>query len=722
MNPTKNAAAYVGRIGALAVALGVGAAMTTGTAVAWADTSDSGSSSRSSSSSSSTSGGSAAKTRSDTSSSRTKSSTATTAPSGATNRSTTKTRDDSKATTKPGSRAGTKADQADDTAAEVDETVDDTPATETDTTTTPPPVEPETETPPVEETEAPSRGTAAAPVRSGKSDRSTDATQVTTVPDLTTAVRAAAVQPDALTERLEQRTAAALESVQEAVTATMAATAGAVRSTRSAAEASAAPIVVVVTDSDGAPLAEERQPSAQVVSSLLAAVGLAPMATGNPLAPVNSSPLLALLGWARRETDRNITPAAGANTVQSGQIITAAAVVEPLPRNLASERVGWVTGPGVTNGFNIGGTDLGIMWDAGVIDGQRVIHLAFGDTFKYQDMTGDWRNNVLLISSDRNLNNGLDLWQTGPAFQFIPKNSRILGLFGSEVTVIPTAGINADGRQLVNYMSVRSWDTPGRWTTNYSAISRFEPGPNGGEWVLVPSTIRSAGWFKSSTRYVAGSQNFQQMAYVLQPEDQIGEDGIRYVYAFGTPSGRAGSAHLSRVAEGSMTDLSQYEYWDGNKWVKNRPAVATAIIGDSKRSTGLFGFVKDWANNPNVFGGYLGGLFGAKTGGNVSEMSVQYNEYLGKYVVLYGDGRNNVQMRIADTPESQWSDPITIATSAQYPGLYAPMIHPWSGTGLLTDGNGNADRSSLYWNMSLWGPYNVVLMQTDLSELQTIQV
>ncbi len=80
-----------------------------------------------------------------------------------------------------------------------------------------------------------------------------------------------------------------------------------------------------------------------------------------------------------------------------------------------------------------------------------------------------------------------------------------------------------------------------------------------------PSTIRSAGWFRSTTRFVAGSQNFQQAAYVLQPEDQVGEDGVRYLYAFGTPSGRAGSVYVSRVAEGSVTDLSKYEYWDGAK-------------------------------------------------------------------------------------------------------------------------------------------------------------
>jgi hypothetical protein len=30
--------------------------------------------------------------------------------------------------------------------------------------------------------------------------------------------------------------------------------------------------------------------------------------------------------------------------------------------------------------------------------------------------------------------------------------------------------------------------------------------------------------------------------------------------------------------------------------------------------------------------------------------------------------------------------------------------------------------SNLYWNMSLWGNYNVVLMQTDLTPLNTTLV
>ena len=89
------------------------------------------------------------------------------------------------------------------------------------------------------------------------------------------------------------------------------------------------------------------------------------------------------------------------------------------------------------------------------------------------------------------------------------------------MTIIPTSAVSVNDEQYVNYMSVKSWDTPGTWTTNYSPISMYDQATD--TWVLVPSTIRSAGWLRSSTPYVAGSQNFQQAAYVLEPEDKVEE-------------------------------------------------------------------------------------------------------------------------------------------------------------------------------------------------------
>jgi hypothetical protein len=465
----------------------------------------------------------------------------------------------------------------------------------------------------------------------------------------------------------------------------------------------------------------------RLASRLLSAVGLAPIAGSTGPGAVDSPALWALLGWTRRDAGRTgVRTAAAQSALPSATVATA---VVTTPTRLPSTPLGWVTGqrntafPGLTwpqtnntRWANIYGTDLGIMWFNGV-NGKT--QLAFGDTFSGPNMTGDWRSNVLLLSEDTNLTDGLSLINTGPAFQFIPAARGEVFFIGSEVTNIPTSAIYANNNNYVNYMSVKSWDSPGRWTTNYSAISQYDPATD--KWVLQRSTIRPAGVFRAQKAYSAGDQNFQQMAYVLQPESKVVAGEPRYVYAFGTPAGRAGSAYLSRVPEGELTNLRKYEYWNGNRWVGDQSR-AEAIIGDSPNSPGLIGWAIDLANNPNFFGGYMAGFTGAKTGGNVSEMSVQYNKYLDKYVVLYGNGANNVILRTADTPEGPWSDPITIATSVQYPGLYAPMIHPLSGTGELTDGNGDSDISNLYWNMSIWSNYNVVLMQTDLAPLAVTPV
>jgi hypothetical protein len=483
-----------------------------------------------------------------------------------------------------------------------------------------------------------------------------------------------------------------------------------------------------------------RTPLESAAAWTVAAAARKELDSGTPTARLTNAPAAQLTSAPTAQlTSAPVAAAAATTTAPAPAAATApapAAATAPVPaaatrpRAIGSSPVGWVTGqlnlgiPGLgwpqTNNTaqqGIYGTDLGILWENGKTG---KIQAAFGDTFSGPGMTGNWRSNVLLLSTDTNLTDGMSIVPTGYAYQFIPSSPTALFPINSEVTIIPTSAVSVDDEQYVNYMSVKSWDTPGRWTTNYNAISKYNQATD--KWVLVRSTIRSAGWFRSSTPYVPGSQNFQQAAYVLQPEDKVVDGEPQYLYAFGTPSGRAGSAYLSRVPADQLTDLSKYEYWDGANWIVGKPVAAVPVIGDSTHSAGLIGPILDWANDPNVFGGYLGGLFGAKTGGNVSEMSVQYNEYLDKYVVLYGDGANNVQLRTADTPEGPWSDPVTVATSLQYPGLYAPMIHPWSGTGKLVDDNGDPDVSNLYWNMSLWGNYNVVLMETDLSPLHVTEV
>jgi hypothetical protein len=60
-------------------------------------------------------------------------------------------------------------------------------------------------------------------------------------------------------------------------------------------------------------------------------------------------------------------------------------------------------------------------------------------------------------------------------------------------------------------------------------------------------------------------------------------------------------------------------------------------------------------------------------------------------------------MRTADAPQGPWGSAQRLVAFTQIPGgIYAPYVHPWS-TG-----------KDLYFNLSLWSAYSVMLMHTVL--------
>jgi hypothetical protein len=89
--------------------------------------------------------------------------------------------------------------------------------------------------------------------------------------------------------------------------------------------------------------------------------------------------------------------------------------------------------------------------------------------------------------------------------------------------------------------------------------------------------------------------------------------------------------------------------------------------------------------------------------GPVGEMSAQYNTYLKQFLMMYGKDSGDIVVRTAPAPEGPWSPEQMIVSAAETPGgVYAPYLHPWS-TG-----------KELYFNLSLWSAYNVMLMKTVL--------
>jgi hypothetical protein len=313
--------------------------------------------------------------------------------------------------------------------------------------------------------------------------------------------------------------------------------------------------------------------------------------------------------------------------------------------------VGWVTGPDSPNDtirrFAISGTDLGIMWDNG---GGQVL-MAFGDTSGFCSIPDhQWRYNTLMRSADRSLSNTISVASSPALRPGISKQIiKTIRAAPNEDGIIPTAGISVGGTQYLNFMSIKSWDSNGAWSTNFSAIAMSPD--NGENWGVYPRTIRTPG---------GGNENFQQGAFI--------RPGDGYVYSFGTPPGRGGSAYVARVPQGLVPDLTRYEYWSPSGWVPGNPAAATPVIP-----------------------------------GPVGEMSAQYNTYLKQYLVLYCNGMNDVVARTAPAPQGPWGPEQMLVSSFSFPGgIYAPFLHPWS-TG-----------KELYFTLSLWSAYNVMLMHTVL--------
>lgn len=326
------------------------------------------------------------------------------------------------------------------------------------------------------------------------------------------------------------------------------------------------------------------------------------------------------------------------------------------------EEIGWVTGeqsPNKTGSrFGVLATDLGICWD----DGAGGMLVAFGDTYGEGwgghgpgPKTADWRCNVLGRAPLGEPVGVLELTsmvqdRSGHAIQTLPRDSTV-----PEETVIPTAGIAVDGVHYLHFMSVRSWEGPGRWRTNYGAIGwSTDCGQtwrtDGPRW---PN--RSAQWWRSN-----GGGGFQLGAFVPDGE---------HVLLFGTPNGRFGPARLARVPAAEVLDISAYRYWTGQDW-STRPYRAAPVIGPP-----------------------------------VAELSVLQHRRAQCWLALTLDEHlAAIVLRSAPTPTGPWSAPVPVVRGVDYPGLYGGHLLPCS-----------AESDHLYFTMSQWGPYNVRLMRTLLT-------
>ncbi|MFC3198538.1 DUF4185 domain-containing protein [Parapedobacter deserti] len=306
--------------------------------------------------------------------------------------------------------------------------------------------------------------------------------------------------------------------------------------------------------------------------------------------------------------------------------------------------------------WNVGGTDLGVVWEME----QGKYGLFFGDTFGRDFVPnpanpgpngGSWRSNVLAFSTDTALKDGLSLSGMATDNNW---NAREIIYGGKDQsgngnwTSIPTAAIRANGADYVHYFNIRSWTG---WVTNYSGVYK--------------SVDDGQTWTKCTDVLFSSTSNFGQSGYFKK-------DG--YVYMIGTRTGRDSPAYLARFRESDMEYRENYEYWcsTAGQWAKGDENRATVLIDDK-----------------------------------VGELSFIYNNAHQKWIIAYFNAdRYNITMRTAADITGPWSAPYELASGQDYNQLYGSYFHPISATG-----------NNLYFLMSMWMPYNVFLMKAELADM-----
>jgi hypothetical protein len=313
--------------------------------------------------------------------------------------------------------------------------------------------------------------------------------------------------------------------------------------------------------------------------------------------------------------------------------------------------------------LDICGTDLGTMTEVG-----NRIFFAFGDTFGYD---GDycrgvggphWRSNVFASATapDPAGKVVLEDWLRGPdgKAKAVVEGEHQAAFTGDdgEQTKIPTAMVSVGNRIYLHYMSVHGFSSAGGvWDCNYSKF--------------VYSDDFGKTWQQTDLKFGEDDSNFNMLTLTGEPGK--GNEKSSYIYALGTPCGRFGSVRLGRVKKENFLDRGAWEYFGpDHRWTAN-PKEAIEIIAAP-----------------------------------VGEGSVLWNPAIGRWMYTYLNEKTaSIELREAECLWGEWSSPHVLATAAQYPQLYGAYMTP----SFLKD-NGK----TLYFVMSMYGPYNTFVMKATL--------
>jgi hypothetical protein len=340
--------------------------------------------------------------------------------------------------------------------------------------------------------------------------------------------------------------------------------------------------------------------------------------------------------------------------------------VKPKIKEIRTEKVRALTGidsPTAMKSLDVCGTDLGIMTEIG-----NTIYFAFGDTFGYD---GDvcrgiggpnWRSNVFASATGSHPEEKviLENWLRGSDGKAIAvvegaHQPAFTGEDG-EQTKIPTAMVSVGNRLYFHYMSVHGFSRVGGvWDCNYSKFAY--------------SDDLGKTWKESDLKFGGKDSNFNMLALTNEPGR--GNEQREYIFAMGTPCGRFGGARLARVKKEDVLNISAWEYFSDNHPWTTDPSGASEIVPAP-----------------------------------VGEGSILWDPGIKRWIYTYLNEKTaSIELREAECPWGKWSPPLPVASATQYPQLYGAFLTP----SFLKD-NGK----TLYFVMSMYGPYNTFIMKANL--------
>ncbi len=345
-----------------------------------------------------------------------------------------------------------------------------------------------------------------------------------------------------------------------------------------------------------------------------------------------------------------------------------------------TRRISAVTGRFATTDtmelFDVGGTDLGIPFTYTYKNQEEEdvteLRILFGDTFSNEYLVGNWRSNVMAVTTDFDFIDGITIdsfvstADNGFATELIPG----IHVNQQQMTAIPTGAMQIGNAIYVYYMGVRVWGDDGEWWTNLGGVYKSTDGTHF-------SRVESMYFY--SNKMVNFTQNYP----LIVDEDHDGIDDWLYVY--GLSGGRASGLRCMRVSlkgdggevltgeeqQAKVENLDNYRFFNG--YVDGE---ATWIEYNE------YYMALTWNHSEDAE------VISAPCG----EMSICYNPYLNKYMATYQQ-HNTLIMKLADTPYGPYGKSEIILTSSDFNTFY----NAFTTSAMLKD-----DGKTVYFLMSQW--------------------